>query len=101
MIKNQVLGEFIEIDEFQKTEVVNLHQIAKNKAKKVMYNYYQRNYTDGCKCAFRRWRVVYFLQKQKDKVILRMVQHYKKKIFDQVKSMFLKNAYGERSISMR
>lgn len=40
VIKNQVLGEFIEIDEFQKTEVSNLLHIAKNKAKKIMYNYY-------------------------------------------------------------
>lgn len=29
-----------------------------------------------------------------------MVTHYKKKIFDQVKSMFLKNAYYERAVNM-
>ena len=65
-----------------------------------MYNYYQRNYTDCCKLAFRRWRVTYFMQKQKDKIINWMVTHYKKKIFDQVKSMFLKNAYYERAVNM-
>ena len=63
VVKNQVLGEFIEIDEFQKTEVINIQNIAKHKAKKIMYNYYQRNYTDSCKLAFRRWRVTYFMQK--------------------------------------
>jgi hypothetical protein len=47
VVKNQVLGEFIEIDEFQKTEVTNVFQIAKHKAIKIMYNYYQRNYTDA------------------------------------------------------
>lgn len=63
VVKNQVLGEFIEIDEFQKTEVINIQNIAKYKAKKIMYNYYQRNYSDSCKLAFRRWRVTYFMQK--------------------------------------
>jgi hypothetical protein len=29
-----------------------------------------------------------------------MVTHYKKKIFEQVKSMFLKNAYQERAKTM-
>ena len=77
-----------------------MFSIAKHKAIKVMYNYYQRNYTDSNSLAFRRWRVVYFLQKQKDKVIIGMIKHYEKKIFDQVKSMFMKNAYQERAISM-
>lgn len=57
--KNQVLGEYQHITERQQKELTKITEMAQNRARRQLGNYYARFYSNGCKKAFRTWRDCY------------------------------------------
>lgn len=47
-----------------------------------------RAYLTSSKASFKTWKAVYLKQKQREALLLRFIQHYRKKNFDIVKGAF-------------
>ena len=64
-------------------------------------NYYSRFYSDGCKRYFRTWKLIYRRFKTRQKLVIHMMQHKKKQMFDLVRAAFKDNAGKQRQASKR
>mmetsp|Transcript_28124 Transcript_28124/g.42542 ORF Transcript_28124/g.42542 Transcript_28124/m.42542 type:complete len:116 (+) Transcript_28124:262-609(+) len=80
------MGEYQNVTEHHELKVEQMIDTARNKARKQLVNYYTRFYCQMTEKAFRVWKNVFGVAKQRNILLLRMIQHYQRQAFYLVRS---------------